>query len=406
MRNVGTANNTIIHECVHWDRHRKAFELQKLLTGDCNYISCEIVDTYDGIPEDSPSVKWMEWQANQLASRILMPAQMTKKVFNNTLRDLYTANSQRRYAELVQETVERVANYFQVSIFAAKLRLIELGYEKVQGTFVYSEGRYLPPFAFRNDAIGKNQTFVIDEQNAIYVMFFEPVLRQLFFENKIVYANSMICINAPEYIEPNEMGYPILTEYALEHVDECCFIFDRKISASQKYSDTFYRRCFLCKDVVSDTFIEATYDPNHKDNQSRSERCKNLEKIADVSEDLSAIMGELPSGFGGTLRYHMNRLNVNEEELSYRCHLSSQTLSKYINDNGADKKYANVVAVAKALYLHPVFMEDLIEKAGYKGKMNQSTFFIKQLMWGHPDDSVEEWQQKINDAHVDLQLPC
>lgn len=274
----------------------------------------------------------------------------------------------------MQETVERVANYFQVSIFAAKLQLIELGYEKVQGTFVYSEGRYLPPFAFRNDAIGKNQTFVIDEQNAIYVMFFGLVLRQLFFENKIVYANSMICINAPEYIEPNENGYPVLTEYALEHVDECCFIFDRKISASKKYSDTFYRRCFLCKDVVSDTFIEATYDPNHKDNQSRSERCKNLEKIADVSEDLSAIMGELPSGFGGTLRYHMNRLNVNEEELSYRCHLSPQTLSKYINDNGADKKYANVVAVAKALYLHPVFMEDLIEKAGYKGKMNQATF--------------------------------
>ena len=130
----------------------------------------------------------------------------------------------------------------------------------------------MPPFVFHKDAIGRNQTFVIDEQNMLFVIYIDPVLRQLFFENKIVYANSMVCINAPEYIEPNEMGYPILTEYALEHVDECCFIFDRKISASQKYSDTFYRRCFLCKDVVSDTFIEAIYDPNHKDNQSRSER--------------------------------------------------------------------------------------------------------------------------------------
>jgi len=272
MRNVGTANNTIIHECVHWDRHRKAFELQRLLTGDCKHISCEIVDTYEGIPDDAPSIKWMEWQANQLAPRILMPAKMTKRVYHKILTDLYTENPQRRYAELVQETVECVANYFQVSIFAAKLRLIELGYEKVQGTFVYSEGRYLPPFVFHKDAIGRNQTFVIDEQNMLFVIYIDPVLRQLFFENKIVYANSMVCINAPEYIEPNEMGYPILTEYALEHVDECCFIFDRKISASQKYSDTFYRRCFLCKDVVSDTFIEAIYDPNHKDNQSRSER--------------------------------------------------------------------------------------------------------------------------------------
>ena len=34
MYNIGTANNTIIHECVHWDRHRRPFELQKLLEGD------------------------------------------------------------------------------------------------------------------------------------------------------------------------------------------------------------------------------------------------------------------------------------------------------------------------------------------------------------------------------------
>lgn len=406
MRNVGTANNTIIHECVHWDRHRKAFELQKLLTGRMNYISCEVVDTYEGIPEDSKSIKWMEWQANQLAPRILMPAKMTKKVFDNVLKNLYTANPQCRYAELVQETVERVASYFQVSIFAAKLRLIELGYEKVQGTYIYSGGRYLPPFAFRKDAIGKNQTFVIDEGNAVFVMYFNPVLRQLFWENKIVYANSMVCINAPQYIEANENGYPILTEYALEHVDECCFIFDRKFSASKEYSDTFYRRCFLCRDVVSDTFIEASYNPDHKDNQSRSERCKNLTEIADVSKNLSEIMGELPSGFGGTLKYHMKRLDINEEELSDRCHLSVQTLSKYINDNSIDRKYANVVAVCKALCLHPVFFEDLLTKAGFDGKLSQATFFIKQLIWGHPDDSVEEWQRKINDAHVNLQLPC
>ena len=75
-----------------------------------------------------------------------------------------------------------------------------------------TEGRYLPPFAFKKDAIGKNQTFVIDEQNALYVMFMDPVLRQFFFENKIVYANSMICINAPEYIETNEQGMGCLTE--------------------------------------------------------------------------------------------------------------------------------------------------------------------------------------------------
>lgn len=66
MRNIGTAHNTIIHECVHWDRHRRPFELQKLLSGNCSHISCEIVETYDGISVDDPSLKWMEWQANDV----------------------------------------------------------------------------------------------------------------------------------------------------------------------------------------------------------------------------------------------------------------------------------------------------------------------------------------------------
>ena len=30
LRNLGSVNNTIVHECVHWDQHRKAFELERL----------------------------------------------------------------------------------------------------------------------------------------------------------------------------------------------------------------------------------------------------------------------------------------------------------------------------------------------------------------------------------------
>lgn len=51
MRNVGSRNNTIVHECVHWDRHSKFFELQKLLndevTGDCIIISDDTLHIID-----------------------------------------------------------------------------------------------------------------------------------------------------------------------------------------------------------------------------------------------------------------------------------------------------------------------------------------------------------------------
>lgn len=308
MRNVGTANNTIIHECVHWDRHRKAFELQRLLTGDCNHISCEIVETYEGIPDDAPAIKWMEWQANQLAPRILMPAKMTEKVYSNALRDIHTSKPFTRFAEVMEEAVGYTAQFFGVSALAAKLRLMDLGYDVVQGTYVYSDGRYLPPFYFAKGTLEKDQTYVIDEQNALIQIFMNEELRTLYFEGRLIYANCMVCINSPKYITRSETGLPILTEYALEHVHECCYVFKRKINASDTYSDSFYRRCFLCRNVNSENYIEAKYDPEHKDNQSKSQRKNEIDKITESVEDIvRRLATEIPSGFSGTLSYHMNR---------------------------------------------------------------------------------------------------
>lgn len=405
MYNIGTANNTIIHECVHWDRHRRSFELQKLLTGECNHISCEIVEVYDGIPQDAPVLKWMEWQANQLAPRILMPGEMTKRVYQDALNSTYVKYPYKRFGEIMELAVGEVAAFFTVSLVAAKLRLIELGYDTVQGAFIYSDGKYLPPFSFRKGGLGKNQTFVIDEKNAQYLICVDSNLRELYSEGKIVYANSMICLNTPKYIELNDNDMPILTDYALDHVHECCFVFDRKFSASDKYSDTFYRRCFLCREVSSETFIEANFNPEHKDNQSKLMRRDELSKVVSASENIADILDEIPESFGKTLRYHMNRLGISEEELSFRSHVSVQTISKYINQSNADKKYPNVLAICKSLYLNPILMENLIDKAGFAMKKDPAAVFIRFLIWNHPDDSVDEWQRKIDETNLKFNLP-
>lgn len=43
LRNLGSVNNTIIHECVHWEKHRKAFELERLYNKDATFIRCPSV---------------------------------------------------------------------------------------------------------------------------------------------------------------------------------------------------------------------------------------------------------------------------------------------------------------------------------------------------------------------------
>ena len=72
LRNLGSFNNTIVHECVHWAKHRKAFKLEQLFNTDASYISCEVVGDADS-RISIKSTKYMEKQANQLAPRIQMP---------------------------------------------------------------------------------------------------------------------------------------------------------------------------------------------------------------------------------------------------------------------------------------------------------------------------------------------
>lgn len=101
----------------------------------------------------------------------------------------------------------------------------------------------------------------------------------------------------------------------------------------------------------------------------------------------------------------MKRRNINEEELSYRCNISTVMISNYLNHEDQEKKFASVLALCIGLNLHPIYMEDLIEKAGYSMKKDQAHFFVKFLIWNHPDDTIEEWQKKLDESHINIKLP-
>ena len=279
MRNVGSRNNTIVHECVHWDRHSNFFELQKLLNDDISHISCEIVEKYDsktsGIDD---ALKWMEWQANALTPHILMPSETTKAKFKEILSDTRRAYPGTRPAVIAEFAIQALADFFDVSVVSAKIRLAELGFEFVEGTSVYVDGKYYPPYSFKIGSLKKNQTFIIDAKSAVIETTFNQELGELAHSGAIIYANGMYCINDEKYVTRSDAGAPILTDYALEHVDECCLAFDRKIRVSNKYDDSYYRVCFLCRDIKSDNIVEATYDKDYKNNQDVAERAKEIKK--------------------------------------------------------------------------------------------------------------------------------
>jgi hypothetical protein len=211
-------NNTIIHECVHWDLHKKFFELEKLYNKEARSISCQV---QEGIrPEKNRTpLDWMEWQANALAPRILMPIkqarQKIEELIEKNKRVLQTDNM----ADIMESVVFELSDFFEVSKQAAKIRMIDLGYTEAIGVFTYVDDHYISNYTFERSALKNNQTFTIGMQDALVEYALNPDFRQLIDSGKYVYVDAHFCVNDTKYIRQNESGYAELTDYARQHID-------------------------------------------------------------------------------------------------------------------------------------------------------------------------------------------
>lgn len=279
MRNIGSRNNTVVHECVHWDRHDKFFELQKLLNSDIRSLTCEVTE-HVGQKDTGleGALQWIEWQANALTPRILLPANTTRKKLNEILLRLHIENSERSDSDIMEEAIEELADFFAVSKFAAKLRAIELGFSQAQGVWNYLNGTYLPSFSFKATALNKDESYIIDIRNACYEANFDISFKANLEKGDFIYVDYMYCINDEKYVEKSADGKCTLTSYARQHVDECCIKFKQKFKIAKTQGDAYYTQCSLCRDIDASSYCECTYIED-EDNQDVVQRAIELKKL-------------------------------------------------------------------------------------------------------------------------------
>jgi hypothetical protein len=110
LRNLGAVNNTIVHECVHWDKHRKAFELERLYNDSATKIKCQVVG---GIKDgERNATDWMEWQANALAPRIQMPLGMFKTKAFELIKEYRQKLNTDEIIDVMEPVIEELAIFF------------------------------------------------------------------------------------------------------------------------------------------------------------------------------------------------------------------------------------------------------------------------------------------------------
>jgi len=132
LRNLGCLNNTIAHESYHWYKHRAYHILRSTLDNETSVaMRCPVQQTNERFTEKWSDEDWMEWHANNIAPRILMPIQTVKLVFDKLYAKsksiILVANGLTSTIEWVKE---RMADFYKVSKQSAGIRLKELGYDE------------------------------------------------------------------------------------------------------------------------------------------------------------------------------------------------------------------------------------------------------------------------------------
>lgn len=386
LRNLGSVNNTIIHECVHWDKHRKAFELERLYNENATQIKCLVV----GGTKDSKaweSTDWMEWQANALTPRIQMPYTQAKVKAAELIRDYTQRFPGSATIDIMEPVIDEMALFFGVSRMAAKIRMIDLGYEEAVGTFTYIDGKYVRPHTFKKGTVSRCQTFSISERDAIVESSLNPALHKKISSGRYLFVDSHFCINNSKYITVDDRGSPCLTQYARHHADECCILFELSIQkAANKYGQQFYTECVLYRDATSDIVFEARYS----NSQINDDVDAQAQAIIAYNKDMAEILKNMPGSFSGALTYLMGWREKTVETLAEDCSLSTKTIQRLRTNEDHVPTVETVVAICIALQLPPPLSEALIGRSSCALGVGEKHLLYKFLLHSCYTKSIYE----------------
>lgn len=361
-RNVGSFNNTVIHECVHWELHKIFHEVKMILDKDHSYASSWAEENFSDSSMWSP-LDWTEWHANGIAPRILMPKKQTRIKIRELYRTLTLVNPDMSRSELVQEVVDNLADFFNVSKQAAKIRMIDLGFKEAIGVYNYLDDRYMHNFAFELEAFDKGSTYTITSNDLCFEYCSNESFRQVIDKNRFMYIDNHLCLKDKKYIEFTKKG-PVMTDYAYEHMDECCLLFKVKSKNKGTITDESYYDYVLNRGVTKESDIKADFvdiiqSPHLMDQLPPTEMVK-------LAKSISDLLRSLPFEFSGTLRSHRKRKKCTQPFLANLVGISDRTLRDYETDDENLPKLELTLAFCFALKLLPQLSDDMLKKAGHQ----------------------------------------
>lgn len=360
LRNVGAENNTVVHECVHWEYHRPAFELERMMHSELRQIACQV----------SGGILWqdawkksriIEWQANRLAPCIQMP----KAMFERKAEEFLQRHAAACGAENVMEqTINSLAAFFDVSRMAAKIRLCQLGYEAARGTFLWLDGHYVPAHAWKRGYLEENQTFSIDAEHLGELLYRSADLRESERRFGLVYAESHLVANSPRYVQEDGFGGLALTEEARRHMEECAVVFEMAVAGKQKEGDASID--YLNRDQDADVTMEFQYHHGLEHTRDAAKRIAAIDAAICAQKHL---YDKMPRDFAGMMRVMRKESKMTLDKIAEETNLHKRTVQRVFA--GESRNVKHLILVLLSMQTPPLVSDAIMRAGGYALPLNE-----------------------------------
>lgn len=370
-----------------------------LLGVDADKMNCEMqLEVLDGSMTDIEKARCIaEWQADVLAMRLAIPEHTVDEVIAEIANDpsTYYENS----GDRMQACVIKFAKKYGVSCHVAKKRLRQLGYDFVDGTIIEFDGEKKKPFYFTPGTLKENETFVLDNANYERLMLEDGRFAELIESGICIYNGYVVCVYDAKYIRPSvnnkKIGYK-LTDYALEHADECClkFSISSKGNLNERYA--FCGQVYLCN-AADDSELEYSYLGDKKES---------LFKIIDKKKRDKAILDVMKKleidTFSQALVHIMDKVHkprLTKKKLSESLNCDEKTIQNYRKG-----MYPNTIEKVMLICLEcktgPEVSNFLIEKSvGGIPNVGMKRIAYNMLL-DYTDLTLNEWNEILQEFEL------
>lgn len=385
-RSVGTKRTTLAHECFHWYRHQPYHALMRMIGADDNLgraIQCQIVENSSNT-DKWKAVDWMEWQARGIAPRILMPAKTVKPLADQLFKQY--GGAENAGVSDYEQVINELSEIYDVSRQAAKIRLEDLGYYKADGVYSYVDGHYIKGYSFDSNTIGANETYTISYTDLFKAFCFDKTFRNYVSNGGFVFVDGHLVLDNEKYVIHYSDKSPSLTDYALQHMNECAIVFIKGYSYQSKYEGSKYYGAFMRKAAPNDDQIEYAFELNDC-NKLLIKQIKNANNRADA-------LRRYPGSFSETLVAMQKERKLSNKKLADLSLVGEKTIQRLRNDEEYPSSIQTVLGLCVGLSLPLPEAEVLLEKSDFKlNPMKTDGYVYKCVLALCAEQSIHE----IND---------